>query len=59
MSLLSKYIHVIFFSCYSDITTGSWFQDFSTECTLQNHTPIAIDIYYDDWKVSKLHVLYL
>lgn len=40
---------------YSDITTGSWFKTFATESQNKQSVPLAIDIYYDDWKVSHLN----
>ena len=37
---------------YGDISTGSWFPEFLARVPA-NHTPIAIDVYYDHWGVSK------
>lgn len=35
-----------------DITSGSWFAEFLERCP-DGHLPVALDIYYDHWKVSK------
>ena len=41
-------------SVYGDITTGSWFKAFCDECKEKEAIPIALDIYYDDWKIQQV-----
>jgi len=38
---------------YEGIETGDWFRKYCTISKDLKAKPIAIDIYYDDWKVSK------
>lgn len=41
-----------FFLCsYSSLITGKWFNKFSSRCG-EDVVPVALDIYFDGWKVS-------
>lgn len=37
---------------YEGIETGAWFERFHSKCVELKAIPIALDLYYDDWKVS-------
>lgn len=39
-------------SPYAGIETANWFRRFVARCNELDALPIALDVYYDDWKVS-------
>ena len=55
------FVHFVFllYDSYSSIVTGKWFQEFVIRCGAS--IPVALDVYFDGWKVSnekKLNGLY-